>query len=166
MVSDSQPVLYLDVDGVLNALSRPLAEWSDMATHYIEVGPYNTEYKVHLSRQMGAALAGLDVEIRWATTWAEDANTHIASKVGLPSNLAVSCRPRLSDSPFKSIAIRAEVESERVPFIWIDDEAIREVDHWWAKELGIPHLFIEPNPRKGLTPFHIDAIADFLRNLD
>ncbi len=162
-VGDSRPVLYLDVDGVLNIVGGA-GEWPDFAPHRVTLRPGAT-YTLLLSSLMGAALAALPVEIRWATTWAEIANEKLSSLIGLPADLAVVCRPAVSNSPFKYQAVRTQVESERRPFVWIDDEAINRIADHWLAACEVPHLVIKPNPFNGITPGHIEQIRAWLGTL-
>ncbi|WP_370221185.1 HAD domain-containing protein [Kitasatospora sp. MAP12-22] len=74
----SKPLLFLDVDGVLNpADPRPAA---DFDVHTL------CGFRVLLSRRHGEWLRELAevYELCWATTWEEDANVHIAPVLGLP----------------------------------------------------------------------------------
>jgi hypothetical protein len=156
----AEPVLYLDVDGVLNVLGGQ-GDWDDLELHHVTLN-HGATYPLWLSRSMGRALRNLGVEIRWATTWADEANEKISPLVDLPPDLVVTCRPALSWSRFKWDAIRAEVEKERRPFIWIDDEAIPPGIRAWAAELAVRCLLIEPDPYLGIERFHIRQIEEFI----
>lgn len=163
------PVLYLDVDGVLNALDVSRSRWPDVRTVHERPVPGGRAYRLHLSAAMGAALAALEVEIRWATTWAQAAGPCISPHIGLPLDLAVSCTPDDPASHFKGEAIRAEVEAERRPFIWVDDEAISGTWKRWAAQVrddGVPNLLVEPDTRSGLTPEDLERIAAWVASLD
>lgn len=163
------PVLYLDVDGVLNALDARRSRWPDVVTVHETPVPGGRAYQLHLSAAMGAALAALEVEIRWATTWAHAAGPCISHHVGLPPDLAVSCTPDDPASHFKGEAIRAEVEAERRPFIWVDDEAISRTWKRWAAQVrddGVPNLLVEPDTRRGLTPDDVERMATWVASLE
>ena len=75
--------MYLDVDGV-SALSSRHAVHD--ARRYIVDG-----LQLTLSRTLGTRLKQLDAELRWLTTWAEEAN-HVGALIGLPA-LAVAAAP-------------------------------------------------------------------------
>jgi hypothetical protein len=161
----ADPVLYLDVDGVLNVLGGG-GDWEDFELHHVTVNVGAT-YSLWLSRSMGRLLRDLGIEIRWATTWADEANEKISPLVDLPTDLTVTCRPSLSWSRFKWAAIEAEVEKERRPFVWIDDEAIpsqTEVREW-ATGLGVRCLLIKPDPYMGIRQDDIRLIEEFIREL-
>lgn len=155
-----RPVLYLDVDGVLNVLRERSPHWADLTGH--DVALAGRTYRLNLSRTMGETLAALPVDIRWATTWAEAADHFIAPLVGLAAGLPVACRPVASDSRYKSAAIRRQVAAERRPFVWVDDEAIAEDDFAWAERLAVPSLFVRPDPTEGLTPEQLTTIEEFV----
>jgi hypothetical protein len=159
----ARPVLYLDVDGVLNVLQTSSRHWDDLQAY--DVTLHGRTYRLHLSRHMGQALAALPVDIRWATTWAEAADERIAPLVGLPAGLPIACRPPVSSSPFKSAAIRRQVAVEGRPFVWVDDEAIADDDIVWAERLATPSLLVRPDPTEGVTPEQIITITEFVESL-
>jgi hypothetical protein len=50
-----------------------------------------------------------------------------------------------------------------VPVAWIDDD-FTALDHAWAEQrngVGVPTLLIQPEPRVGLLPEHLEAAMDW-----
>lgn len=181
------PLWLLDVDGVINAISKnpdstvwPRDQWmrgfaksSDGVTWPMlaarPVLRFITE--VH---ERGLA------EIRWHTTWRHDAVTVIAPLLGLPE-FPVEYAPEV-DAPFgwagsgenyrfeawwKLPAAERELEAGR-RLIWTDDDL--EHYSWRANRTYLPAplgasgntLLIAPQVRLGLTPKHVASISDFI----
>lgn len=162
-----KPILYLDVDGVISPHGRSV--WLDSVAVRLE-NSYGVSYTVRLSRSMGQSIAGLGVEIRWATSWGHDAPKLIAPLIGLPSGSAVTSKPG-ADPPllgdqgfslFKGADIRREVELEGRPFIWVDDDSITELDRLWAANLQVDCLLIQPDAYLGLEPKHLVQMRGFI----
>lgn len=165
-----QPVLYLDVDGVLNALGgqkhwrhgwKP--GWDDFKRHKID------GYELYLSQKMGAAILQLvlegNIEVKWCTTWAENAPRLIAPKLGFPTDWPVITPNKLvmsALSGYKWEAVRRDVIKHRRPTIWIDDEAIPMDAHQWFERQGVRCLLMEPSVIDGLGQEHIRAMKDWL----
>jgi hypothetical protein len=118
---------------------------------------------------MGDALAGLDVERRWLTSWDHLANVHIAPYFGWEP-LEVVAWPGGPAGPrpnrFKASGLRDRLAGEDAgrPVVWVDDmlDAGSELRARAERVLvGRPHLVIAPQPEVGLTPGHIERIRDF-----
>lgn len=154
-------ILFLDVDGVLNRYGFRKADpsgWGDFIDH-----PNVNGYTLNLSKDMGEALNGLDVEIVWCTTWENEADTFVADLVGLPRGLRVMKLGR----DWKLGAVIEEINDNPQDFIWIDDTDIDRFftdAHDCAKENGVRCLLIEPDPRIGITRDDIESIRNFLDN--
>lgn len=152
-------MLYLDVDGVLNALSNVHA-FDDAEPHAI------AGYQLLLSAEQGRRLAALDADIRWLTTWGRDAYL-VGERIGLPS-LPVAADPPdavTSSGPWKYEAVRRQVEDERRPFVWIDDNAISRPARAWAERLDLAHLLIAPDPLRGVGPDDLGRVEGFIAAL-
>lgn len=151
-----RPVVYLDVDGAVSALSP---------THGFGDGlPFELfGDELILSERLGARLGALDADLRWLTTWGADANL-IGAAMDL-TDLPVAGLPPMdatAGGPWKFDVVRGQVTLERRPFVWIDDEAIPPDASDWAHSIGVPCLLIEPDPDRGLTPADIDAVEAFI----
>lgn len=162
----NKPVLFLDIDGVLNAggwlPSKPDTDWPDLELHRVECSGH--KYPLYLSKEMGSMLAALDVEIRWLTTWADE-GYKVGDIIGLPENLEVAAFPTFRYSPWKWHAVRdfVQIEPGR-PFVWIDDEAIYEAPPGWLKDCGSLNLAITTNPIKGIPREAFAMIDQFIES--
>lgn len=172
-----KPVLFLDVDGTLNLIpkrrgERPESEWTDLTLHDVGSdvlastpaaprGPF----PMWFSRAMALRLSALDVELRWLTTWADEANTKLSPKLGFPTDLVVQAQPNWDDYYWKFHAVKAFVEFEQRPVIWIDDDAIDPDVRAVAKGWPVESLLIEVDPHEGIRHVEIDSIVQFLDSL-
>lgn len=175
-------MIYLDVDGVLNALDpfrlsnhTPGGEtWPDFTEHDIAVTEDGIRhvYRLHLSKLMAAALWDVSGgDIIWHTTWNQDKHGHVTGLAGLAlSNRKISPRldwPELPILPYSKARNdewwkHTEIKTAGTPekFVWIDDDFAYELEarEWTEKNGG---LWIAPDSRVGITPDHIKRIADY-----
>lgn len=167
MADSTKPIWLLDIDGVLNALTdRDTLEhphWTDLVKKPVRTS-FDVEYDLVMSTTVvnfvkDQAAAGTDIQ--WATTWQSDANMFVAPAFGLPVLPVGAEALGMSDYHYKERAALAAIDAGR-PLIWTDDDAIRRVVRMEIEESDVPHLLIEPDPRLGLTPAHLDAIAAFI----
>ena len=166
-IDPSLPTLFLDVDGVVNALARTRPHpWG--VTDVVMASPSFTEraWPIYTSDKIGPALLGLGVNIVWLTTWKYDANTAISPLVGLPTDLPVGDKPRrFSDfQGWKTEVVIEHLGIYNHPVIWVDDEAIPMNFEQWAAE-DFPHtevLTVRTNPFTGLLPDEVEQIQEWL----
>lgn len=172
-----KPYLFLDVDGVLNALDGlNKGDWDDFKKVKVEaplggvygIGGYR--FTMRFSKTMCAALAALDVEIHWATTWEHLANENLWRHTGL-NDYPVACRMATGMTHgiatgeeiwWKWVQIRKMLEVDPRPMIWCDDEAIPAHAHEWLEANGVAHLLIAPDEKVGLTRDHLRRCREFI----
>lgn len=183
-----KPVIYLDVDGVLNAIPFNVnklrkAGWSDWQKSKVP-SPIEGDDRVFpfwTSKEMGAALLSLDCDIEWLTTWGDEADTHVADLVGLPRGLPVTStidtyrEARPSSGLFVvnsfnwklEILIKDQQENPR-PFIWIDDDAIDFAAETYLKEQlpDATYHLVKTRAASGLTKFNVGGIRKWLKELE
>ena len=148
----SQPLLFLDVDGVLNpTTSSPPPGFTSA-----EAGGFAFSFsKVH--RHQLAAIAP-DFEIVWATTWGLNANISIGPALGLPRLDAVDLTgPREGDTWKLGPASRHAGDR---PLVWIDDELHTDA-FAWAEQRTVPTLLIKPSGTVGLRESDFDRVRRF-----
>lgn len=115
------PVWFLDIDGVVNAAGL------DLPPHLVrtDATTAGTTWPIHYSPDVIEFInmihrAGL-AEVRWLTTWGQDARTSFAPAVGLDEFFAYDMYD--SDGWWKAEIVAASVVvDERRPVIWTDDD--------------------------------------------
>lgn len=179
-------VMFLDVDGVVNALAR--AATRRLVPTQVP-GPMGREWIVHLAPPVLARLARvLDSDIvrpRWLTTWGSLARDHLAPAAGLPDIehepspetlfltrqdafrrycLKPSTSPDDQRTWWKTALVLDHTATDPVaPLIWVDDEITqREREAVQEALQGTPSLLLAPQRERGLTPGDLDQIEDFL----
>lgn len=162
-----RPLWLLDVDGVLNALRvdvpgdhRRFPARTQGRTFVITYRPALMA-RIHTLHDQGV------VEIRWLTTWCEDAATAIASRVDLPAFAVEGAEDYRTDTGSHwwkaTVARRLVNQNPSRPLIWTDD------DLDWGHEIGeldwlVDHparLVISPDPALGLTDAALEDIGRF-----
>ena len=166
-----KPVWLLDVDGVLN-VARPgwgapprngIAHFGGVEFHMRWAPALVAEIiRLHRSDQ---------VEVRWATTWANHI-TQVEGLLRLPS-FPVAFNTPEDDPAVKAPALKLEtaldiLEREARPLIWTDDDAIPHAPALLNRLAapGIPVLLVRTDPRVGLQPEDLAAIEQFLADPD
>ncbi|WP_441248663.1 HAD domain-containing protein [Kitasatospora sp. McL0602] len=153
-----KPLLFLDVDGVLN----PDTPDDHFETHTL------LDWPVHLSPRHGDWLRELagPYKLCWATTWEEDANRHIAPLLGLPRLPVVRFAgyvpgpddPRLPVLDIIRAAKWAPLlrYAEGRPFAWVDDlipGSLRRRSLWRRDR-----LLLRTDPAHGLQRHHVERL--------
>jgi hypothetical protein len=164
-VGKLRPVWLLDVDGVLNA-TRP--GWGGPpARRLVPAGGihYPLTWAPALMTRLTRIHHGGSVEIRWSTTWVDEiAGVEAALRLPAFPVAFTGPTPGTGAVEAKEQAALDVVEAEGRPLVWTDDAAIPPDgpvrDRLAAS--GLPQLLIAPDPRVGLQPDDLDAIAAFL----
>lgn len=165
-----KPIIYLDVDGVLNACSLEPTEWDDYQ-HVTALAAGNA-WSICYSPTVVDFLVGVHdmdrAEIVWLTTWAEEANHDLFEKLGFWEPFRVAGAPdRHSWTWWKLGIVKAEWEAQRRPFIWIDDDlGDRDARKWLdTLPLGVT-LAIQPQTAVGITKDDLVLIDYWLTDDD
>ncbi|WP_377272613.1 HAD domain-containing protein [Peterkaempfera sp. SMS 1(5)a] len=156
----AKPLLYLDIDGVLNP-ARP-DPYDGFDAHTL------LGYTVLLSAGHGRWLRELAVcyELVWATTWEDDANLHIAPLLGLPVLPVVRLsgyRPQPGDPRVPLMELFSARKWAPIlrhaagrPFAWLDDVIPpRLVRRSWLRR---DRLLLRVDPQEGLSRWHVDRL--------
>ncbi|MGH3423596.1 MAG: HAD domain-containing protein [Nocardioidaceae bacterium] len=157
------PIVAVDVDGTLNALSLyPRPGFS-----VYEVNGYRLQLCRPLGERLTRVANAFGAELVWATTWEDDANTKIAHKVGLPPTLPVIhfTRARPAGLTWKLASV-ARYVAER-PLAWLDDDLDEDAFAWAAarSDDGVPSLLVQTDPLTGVTDDDLDRLEGWLRDL-
>ena len=181
-----RPLLLLDVDGVLNALGRPVEDGYVLGSADA-VGRswpicFSPGVVAHVRRWLDAG-----VDVQWLTTWGDEANAGLRVLLGLPALPVAGTYDGGEEeswtAPSTSLAQvtpaapdqvtgrwwKLDVAREAVrahpdrAVVWIDDDLDVETDakHWMHAHGRC--LLVAPNPGLGLTASDLGGIDDFLR---
>ncbi|NRQ50414.1 hypothetical protein [Aeromicrobium stalagmiti] len=158
----STPIWFLDIDGVVNAAG------TDLPPHLArtEATTAGTAWPIHYSPDVIEFInmvhrAGF-AEVRWLTTWSQDARTSLAPAVGLDDFTAYEMYD--SDGWWKAEVVATSVKDERRPIIWTDDD-ITDIDiAWFRSSVEVPSMVIAPATEQGLTSAELRKIANFMAN--
>lgn len=161
------PVLFLDVDGVLNA-SR--AGWS-RAPRRTHVNTAERTFTIRWEPRAVGFLGDLHrsgaAEVRWCTTWQDEAVTCLAPALALPE-FGVCRAPAggVWTPGWKLAYVVAGIVHERRDVIWLDDEEIthtaRAAVAAAAAEHGVSALLLPTSPSRGMRPDDVETITEFL----
>lgn len=159
------PIWLLDVDGVLNAFGLRTPPGPELRT-FKSANGYMIIYHVELLKRLTALHESGRVEVRWLTTWEEQADEFLAEELGLPRNLKVEGRmpyDSYGSEWWKLTAARA-LYDEGHRLIWTDDE----LDIWMESITWLdttdPDQLLSYAPREdiGLTHEFLDQVEEWL----
>lgn len=162
----TSPVWLLDVDGPLNGSRCGWGSAPSRATAYSQGRAYTMRWSAPAMDIIRALHVSRALEVRWATTWAPDAD-QLERLMGLPPlvrSLTVEDVATIPKSmAAKQAAALAVVEVERRPLVWTDDEAIPDDSEFHARlrSAGQPLLLLAPHSSRGLREEHLDAVTAF-----
>lgn len=153
------PVLFLDIDGVLAPFEHRQPEMVPISVGgwqgTVLVSPPVLD-KIRVMHETGL------IEVRWLTSWDEDAPDLFAPATGLGAYTGYP-EPSTGAGYWKENVVRTHAASGR-PFIWVDDEmADYPSCDQFAIEVAGHGLFVAPDPRTGLAMSDLDAIETFAR---
>ena len=143
----SEPLLLLDVDGVLN----PFPDTPDGYAEHAFFPDDDEPVRLHPAHADWLRELMADFEIAWASAWGDAANEHICSAFGLPAFRVVA----LPETPFEP--------REKVPGVaafvgdWVDDVVTQEARAWSAGR-SAPTLLVEVSSSSGLTREIVDRL--------
>jgi HAD domain in Swiss Army Knife RNA repair proteins len=156
----ADPVIFIDVDGVLN----PEDPHEDNRVVLAKPEGSAWTFPLNLSARQGRLLTALaretGAEIVWCSTWQQDANEWVGSRIELPPELPhLRLEPaRFSETLGAVKARTAAAYAGRRRFVIFDDEP--EIGSCLPGDADGLHVYVDP--RSGLLPEHIAAAREFL----
>ena len=157
------PLLFLDVDGVLNACPPlPDVEVLQIKGFPISIPPGTKERIAKLSEAF---------EMVWATTWKGDAHDCFAEHIGLDSD----------ESPWHHIDFPGTYKLPAIldyavevrlsgcytrPWVWIDDRGSEELADLGLQCDSKNSLVITPDLGEGLTDAHVEQALQFYERIN
>ena len=161
MTSAAPPIWFLDVDGVVNALRPRTGLLSTKAITAGRVWPIH--WSAEVVRVINTCHATGLAEVRWLTTWEQDAHLSLAPAVGLDAFVAYDIPAETGRHGWWKADVVADVVSaEGRPFIWTDDDlASEDVDELVAS-IGVDHLLVSPASEHGLRSSELRDVIAFL----
>jgi hypothetical protein len=175
--------IYIDVDGVLNALPRrgtttmAISEktgWDEYRS--ARINGYVITWATGLVNSLNSLAEQEDIELVWVTTWRDLARTHIAPGIGLNGQDwrfltdGGEATGHLWGTPgqtwWKLTAVRDDVRQDPVDrIIWIDDDLPLHTDAIeWALERGV--TLVTPELSYGLTLSDVEGISEIVGALN
>lgn len=174
------PVLLLDVDGVVQAPGLR-HEWPDARPVTVRLAgdrfPRTAgSFPITISDDLFRAIEALDIEVWWATSWAEEnAIQGLIEQVAMRAVAPRLAASRVLSHPVRELGagllpahwkttgmIRPALEADPRPFILADDvfagHTYQQMLSWYVDD-NLPRLYIQPDPRRGLTHEHLARMA-------
>jgi len=171
--TSAQPVLFLDVDGVISIFGFPQGFGLAPGDASFDDRPPGAFHSIngvlhYISSECGRYLEQLAgrFELVWATGWEETANDYLPHLLGLPDPLpclTFDGRVRAGAAHWKIEAIE-EYAAGR-PLAWIDDN-LDESCYRWAREREGGTLIIETIRHEGMREQHVERLLDWAESLN
>lgn len=165
----SQPHLFIDFDGVINAVAQSVAEaaWTDMTRSKFETTEgYNIpiHYSPHLLSWLQQSLDENLFKGEWLTSWIEESPLW-HEQLGFPKMPTATTsdlsHQQLYHGWWKQHVVENFCETHAgQKIIWIDDELDSSLEN--PNFCGCDMLLIAPIPYRGITPEHLQQIEEFL----
>lgn len=163
--------LYVDVDGVLNAVSWHAPDWDWPDDQISQVDGFPIRWSATMVARLNRLAARPEVTPYWLTTWGRRAAEILSPGLGVEGGdwvvLGDRERERAIDtlaggaSWWKLDAIRAHLPHGTAA-VWIDDDLRRDPDALaWVEERG-DVLAVAPATAFALTPQHFERIEAFV----
>jgi hypothetical protein len=174
-----RPTWFLDVDGVINALSKiqqrhfnefPTWEQKQVNGFTIRYSPEVVDFINRMSER---------VDIKWNTTWHHQAVDLLSPVLGLKPFEVAQAEGMASPGDYinhqahnrwwKMNSVLEHIESGGLDFIWTDDHLTQTVRHHVRRQAdfeGLESCMIIPDGEMGLTRGHLERIEKFVDTLD
>lgn len=164
-------IVYLDVDGVINAISdkppRANTQWSGEWSREDCMG-FPILWSHELVERLNELALREDVTVKWLTTWQEHAPKDLCPVTGIQGQSWDVLYGDISDHWFttgrwwKLDSIKEDIDKEQPDkVVWIDDDIgyDRGANEWLRSH---PILAVCPNTNHGLSKKQFDGIMEFI----
>lgn len=164
----TEPVLILDVDGVINPQLRrgqtledlKRESWPDWAPHYIGSKKH---LRINASRELGYAIRNLGVDVAWLSDWEEQIDPMIVRYYGLPPGYE---RLPYDYMDFSGInAVKEYIAYRESDFAWCYTLPLTEQEEdslmALAAEMDVQCMLVHCHEEDGLYPADLDDLAEF-----
>lgn len=168
--------IYLDVDGVLNSLSKNPpkkmtgweGDWNKVKVTISDGNSYPILWAEELIQALNDLDSREDVTFKWLTTWQDDAVSSLSPVIGLGADWEVlhgdNVYHSFTEDWWKLKAIREDIDKtqpERV--VWIDDDITYDKKTWsFLQEKGDTLYSVAPVSTLGVTKKQINGILEFI----
>lgn len=161
--------IYLDVDGVLNAVTRKIPDWGWDTHRTKRVNGYPITWSPDLIEVLNVVAATPGIGVYWLTTWCHDAPEKLAHALGIqhgdewPVVGYEHWRRSVGLPWWKHLAIVEHLEGFDGPVLWIDDDhgADPACVAWLSGQPQI--LAMAPSTGVGITRDEAAIIRRFAR---
>ncbi len=164
--------VYLDVDGVLNAVwagsTAPNWGWVDVSLCTERILGFPITWSAQLIDRLNALAERPHVHFHWLTTWFFDAPNVLCDRIGLKGQgwpvLGAEDfgSPRALAEWWKLSAARAAADGSGRRVLWIDDDLLDRPALEWAETLGDRIMLVLPSTRVGITTDMMTAIEEWV----
>jgi len=152
-----KPILFLDVDGVLNVFSRDMKQREVLLqepgghSHHL----YPTKFTKPFMRWAWSTF-----DVQWCTAWRLDGNL-IAKWAGLPDrpDATICLSGKMMD--WKLEGVQNFLAGRTPVCVWIEDGIGQEAESWTEKQPNF--LYIHTNPKHGVRRKHVLFLMDILK---
>lgn len=156
-----RPVLFVDIDGVLNPYGPQCPEGCTEHRLFpedaepVRVCPRHGDWLRELARHY---------DLIWATSWSHRERALLASLLPLPAFHGSVELPNGPFDPARKVPAIARVAGTR-PVAWMDD-MLTDAAWSWARTRRAPTLLVPIDPACGLTRSHVQALLDWVAALE
>jgi hypothetical protein len=164
--------VYLDVDGVLNAVwagsTAPKWGWADLSLRTELILGFPITWSAQLIDRLNVLAERPHVHFHWLTTWFYDAPNVLCDRIGLQGQdwpvlgAEEVHSPRAMTHWWKLPAARAAAEASGRRVLWIDDDLLDLRALEWAKTLGDRIMLVLPSTRVGITKDMMTTIEEWV----
>lgn len=165
----NKPILYCDIDGVLNIDAKVVADAAKkIVFRKVPFGRYFSPLPTRLNYRPDiiSSMRDLQTSLYWLSAWNQYAVKVLEPITLLKSEGVLHYKMGIKDigkEHGKYLLLREHQEVNPSPFIWLDNLATRNYEPRDWENFQHPHLVIRPSTRFGLTDDHMSKIKEFTR---